>query len=313
MTDVARDGYGRPLIVPLGGGKPIGYTRCTTYINCLSDRFALEQWKTRQTALGLATRPDLISLLHAKREDKREINNIVERAIEASGGTVARDIGTALHGMTELVDAGYALDTIPPDHRADIDAYLEATQDLKHTHIETLTVLDSHQIAGTPDRISTLPTGQRVIFDLKTGSDIKYSIPEIAMQLAVYAHSQIYNVDTHERTQHNADKTIGIIAHLPAGSAKCELIEVDLVAGWEAVQLAKEVRQWRNRKGLSKPYVPRTITPEPVTAINHNHIIELINACDYIEALEAVYELHIAEWNNELTACAAERKRQLSA
>jgi hypothetical protein len=120
-------------------------------------------------------------------------------------------------------------------------------------------------------------------------------------------------VDTHERTQHNADKTIGIIAHLPAGSAKCELIEVDLVAGWEAVQLAKEVRQWRNRKGLSKPYVPRTITPEPVTAINHNHIIELINACDYIEALEAVYELHIAEWNNELTACAAERKRQLSA
>jgi hypothetical protein len=181
-----------------------------------------------------------------------------------------------------------------------------------HTWIETLTVLDSHKIAGTPDRISTLPTGQRVIFDLKTGS-IDYGIGKIAMQLAVYAHSAIYNVDTFERTAHNADKTIGIIAHLPAGSGKCELVEVDLVAGWEAVQLAKEVREWRSRKGLSKPYVARTIVPEPVHAPSVDAIIELINACDTIDALEGVYELHIGEWKNEHTAAAAERKAQLTA
>ena len=261
-------------------------------------------------ALGLAARSDLLALVHSKRDDKGEMNRIVKDALEASNSSGAANLGTAIHGMTELVDAGASVDSIPADHRADIEAYLDATKDIMHTWIETLTVLDSHKIAGTPDRISTLPTGQRVIFDLKTGS-IDYGIGKIAMQLAVYAHSAIYNVDTFERTPHNADKTIGIIAHLPAGSGTCELVEVDLVAGWEAVQLAKEVREWRSRKGLSKPYVARTIVPEPVRAPSVDAIIELINACDTIDALEGVYELHIGEWKNEHTAAAAERKAQL--
>ena len=149
-----------------------------------------------------------------------------------------------------------------------------------------------------------------MIFDLKTGS-IDYGIGKIAMQLAVYAHSAIYNVDTHERTAHNADKTIGIIAHLPAGSGTCELIEVDLVAGWDAVQLAKEVREWRTRKGLSKPYVARTIVPEPDHSAKFDLIIDMIHACDTIDALEGVFQNHSATWTNEHTAAAAERKAQL--
>lgn len=310
MTDIARDHWGRPLIVPLGGGKPVGYTRTTSYVSALEDTYNLEQWKCRQVALGLASRSDLVALVHSKRDDKAEMNRIVKDALEASNSSGAANLGTAIHGMTELVDAGASVDSIPREHRADIDAYLEATKDLKHDWVETLTVLDSHKVAGTPDRISTLPTGQRVIFDLKTGS-IEYGIGKIAMQLAVYAHSAIYNVDTHARTEHHADKTIGIVAHLPAGSGKCELVEVDLVAGWEAVQLAKQVREWRARKNLSKPYTPRALEREPAQVSSHSYIVELINACDYVEALEAVYELHIAEWTNELTAAAAQRKWEI--
>jgi hypothetical protein len=48
MTDIARDHYGRPLITPLGGGKPVGYTRTTTYVSALEDTYNLEQWKCRQ-------------------------------------------------------------------------------------------------------------------------------------------------------------------------------------------------------------------------------------------------------------------------
>jgi len=118
-------------------------------------------------------------------------------------------------------------------------------------------------------------------------------------------------VDTHERTPHNADKTIGIIAHLPAGSGTCELIEVDLVAGWDAVQLAKEVREWRSRKGLSKPYVARTIVPEPVHSAKFDLIIDLIHACDTIDALEYLFAEHETTWKHEYTAAAAERKAQL--
>ena len=44
-----------------------------------------------------------------------------------------------------------------------------------------------------------------------------------------------------------------------------------------------------------------------------DNVIELINACDTIDALEGVYELHIGEWTNEHTAAAAERKALLKA
>jgi hypothetical protein len=311
MSEIQRDHWGRPLIVPLGGGKPVAYTRCTTYVSALEDTYNLEQWKCRQVALGLSTRSDLVALVHSKRDDKAEMNRIVKDAMEAANSSRAANLGTALHGLTELVDAGASLDSIPDEHRADMDAYLEATKDLMHTWVETLTVNDEYKVAGTPDRISTLPTGQRVIFDLKTG-EIQYSIGKIAMQLAMYAHSHIYNLDTHERTQHNADRTIGIVAHLPAGTGKCELVEVDLVAGWEAVQLAREVRAWRSRKDISKPYTPKTIIPNNASpALAPDPIIELINACDTVDALEGVYELHIGEWTNEHTAAASERKLQL--
>jgi hypothetical protein len=311
MSEIQRDHWGRPLIVPLGGGKPVGYTRTTTYVSALEDTYNLEQWKCRQVALGLSTRSDLVALVHSKRDDKAEMNRIVKDAMEAANSSRAANLGTALHGLTELVDAGASLDSIPDEHRADMDAYLEATKDLMHTWVETLTVNDEYKVAGTPDRISTLPTGQRVIFDLKTG-EIQYSIGKIAMQLAMYAHSHIYNLDTHERTQHNADRTIGIVAHLPAGTGKCELVEVDLVAGWEAVQLAREVRAWRSRKDISKPYTPKTIIPNNASpALAPDPIIELINACDTVDALEGVYELHIGEWTNEHTAAASERKLQL--
>jgi hypothetical protein len=312
MSDIKRDHYGRPLIVPLGGGKPIGYTRTTTYVSALEDTYNLEQWKCRQVALGLATRSDLLALVHGHRDDKAALNTIVKDALEASNSSSAANLGTALHAMTELVDAGASVASIPDDHRADMEAYLDATKDIMHTWIETMTVLDSHKVAGTPDRISTLPTGQRVIFDLKTG-DISYSIGKIAMQLAVYAHSKIYNLDTFERTEHHADKTVGIIAHLPAGSGTCELVEVDLVAGWEAVQLAKEVREWRARKNLSKPYVPRTLTREPKPQKTIDPIIELINACDTIDALDGVYERYNLQWTHAHTAAAIERKNQVTA
>jgi hypothetical protein len=39
--------------------------------------------------------------------------------------------------------------------------------------------------------------------------------------------------------------------HLPVGKATCTLYEVDIAAGWEAVQLAVAVREWRKRNDLA--------------------------------------------------------------
>jgi hypothetical protein len=39
-----------------------------------------------------------------------------------------------------------------------------------------------------------------------------------------------------------------LLIHLPAGQAKCDIYELDIQAGWEAVQLALNVRQWLKAK-----------------------------------------------------------------
>jgi hypothetical protein len=56
-SDIKRDRWGRPLITPPDGGKPVPYTRVSTLAKALDDKTALMRWKQRQTAHrpGLAT------------------------------------------------------------------------------------------------------------------------------------------------------------------------------------------------------------------------------------------------------------------
>ena len=57
--DFDRDRYGRPLIIPAGGGKPCPYRRCTSFVDVNADKYGLQQWEKRQVAIGLAQRDDL--------------------------------------------------------------------------------------------------------------------------------------------------------------------------------------------------------------------------------------------------------------
>ena len=62
-TELTRDRWGRPLIVPPEGGKPVGYTRVSTLAKALDDLNNLMAWKARKTAEGLVRRPDLLTLV----------------------------------------------------------------------------------------------------------------------------------------------------------------------------------------------------------------------------------------------------------
>jgi hypothetical protein len=248
-SPIPRDGWGRPKIVPATGGKAVAYTRCTTFVSALEDTYNLTRWKMRQVALGLADRADLLLSVSAHREDKKELDRVADAAMEAAQSSAAATTGTALHTLTELHDRGQKIGTLPPQGRADLDAYIAATAGLKYTAIEQFRVLDMLRIGGTADRIIDL--GDRhVIGDVKTG-DITYGIGKICMQLAVYAHSTAYdpaNGRTPDSKPMDLDR--GLIIHLPSGAGTCELVWVDIAAGWEAVQLAAAVRAWRARKDL---------------------------------------------------------------
>ena len=247
---IDRDRYGRPLVVPPEGGKPVPYTRTTTVAGSLDDGAGLVAWKLRMAAAGLTLRPDLLLAASAAREDKLEMNKLIEDAMEAAGATRAATIGTAIHALTEKLDRGEDIGVIPADYIADLEAYKYATRNFTNVNIEQFCVLDYYKIAGTPDRIVEFE-GEKFISDLKTGS-IDHP-GKIAIQLAVYAHGLPYDPATATRgSWGGVNQEKGIIVHLPAGSGKCTLHFVDIAKGWEGLQLAMQVRSWQSVKGLTE-------------------------------------------------------------
>lgn len=305
---VDRDRWGRPYVVPPNGGKRVAYTRCTTFIDVLEDKFNLQKWMQRMVALGLASRPDLLLSVSAHREDKKQLDKICEDAREAAAASASATTGTALHALTELIDRGQDLPPgLPANVMASLDAYVEATKDLSATHIEQFCVLDALKVAGTPDRVVAYK-GQRYIADLKTGS-IEWGVLKIAMQLAVYARCSTYDIATGERGIHGADLTKGLIIHLPAvedpKDAVCTLYWVDLVEGWNAVLLARQVRDKRSLKfaDLATPFagaLEAAVSMEPAPPT----LADQIAACTTDEAVRALWAAHASEWTDDLTEIA---------
>jgi len=293
--EIQRDRYGRPLVIGPSGGKPLAYTRCTTFVDCIEDKFNLQQWENRMVALGLVERADLRLAIAAHRDDKKAINGFCNEAKEAAKAHAAATTGTALHKLCENLDRGLDLGTIPIEYQADLDAYVEATKDLKATHIETFCVLDSLKIGGTPDRV-VRHEGKSYIADIKTGS-IEWGTYKIAMQLAVYARSKTYDIATGERGMHGAELDKGLIIHLPAGTGTADLVWVDLLEGWNGVLLARQVREKRTLKfkDLTTPFTAASV---PMT------LEAQIKTCTTADAVRALWAENSGDWTEELSQVA---------
>lgn len=306
-TEIKRDRWGRPILKRADGKGTASYQRVTTFVGCLEDTYNLGKWQQRMVATGLATRPDLVMAVAAHHDDKNEMNKLCEQAMEAANAHGKATLGTALHRIIERIDAGEKV-AVPEAAKKDVAAYRKTTADWSWTLIERLLVNDELGVAGTPDRNGIAP-GEHLprVADLKTGS-LDFGMGKIAMQLAVYAHSDLYDDDTGERTPLNVRRDYGVVIHLPAGEGRCELVEVDLVAGWEAVQLARQVHAWRKRKNLSGPFVPGR---EPLD-VTSGQIATLLEAATTVEALREVWAANKAAWNDELSALANDRKAALS-
>ncbi|WP_411120617.1 hypothetical protein [Streptomyces sp. x-19] len=284
---VPRDGWGRPIVVPKGGGRPRSLTRTTTFIDCIEDKSALSDWRQRMTLVGAARRPALLDVVRQlspeDAQDKRRLNTLAEQAVDLAGANAKREKGTHLHTLSEYVDrgdelpAGTALSDV-----ADMAAYKMATVDFDVVAVEQFVVIDELGAAGTFDRMLRYsgpgPDGGHIeglfIGDLKTGS-VQYSGLKMAAQLAVYSRGELYDhtlcpVNDGDKKALAAwkkadvpaalasaayasipavNKDWGIIIHLPAGEAHCTLYWADLRLGWEAARLALDIRRMRSVKG----------------------------------------------------------------
>lgn len=250
-VEVPRDRYGRPLIIPPGGGKPVPYKRASSFGKALDDMSGLMLWKQRLTVQGIARDPSLQLKATLAGEDKRALNAVVDEAFKAAGGERKADIGTSLHALTEQYDRGIPIHSVPAAYEADLEAYARVTRDFEWLEIEQFVVNDLLKAAGTPDRIANFQ-GDTYVVDLKTGSiDFPHGY---AVQLAIYAHSLGYDPATGQRRElPQVNRSWGILIHLPAGSGECSLHAIDLNGGIKAAALAVQVDQWRKRKNLTQP------------------------------------------------------------
>jgi hypothetical protein len=242
------------MITPPGGGAKVPYTRTTTFIKALDDASGLIDWKAGLVALGMAQHDDLRHEVISNRDDAKAVRRVASEAADRAGGKTARERGSALHAMTEDVDAGRdPWGATDADH-ADLAAYRTATQGIEWLHTEQALVCDTLKVAGTADRIGRLPDGTVAVFDVKTGPDtekkVVYKGQPWSAQLALYATSDLYDVATGTRTDNPSSTEYGYIIWLPAGQARCVLYRVALGPGWDACQLAWRVREWRSRRDL---------------------------------------------------------------
>lgn len=259
MGDVQRDRWGRYLIMH-GNGPAKPYTRATTVSSTLSDSFGLTNWKLRTLAVGLATRDDIYARIAATEPtDKKAIDKLCGEALEAGKSSAGANYGTALHEAVARINRGESV-TMPAPWNADLDAYRQTVAQSQLTihpeYVEKVCVLDDLKVAGTYDLIVTLPDGTLAVADLKTGQSLDFSWHEIAIQLALYAHaSDIYNTDNGFRHPMPAVRQdVALVIHLPAGQNRCTLHTVDIAQGWDAAQLAINVREWRSRKRINATY-----------------------------------------------------------
>lgn len=256
------------------------YTRATTWAKTLEDTYNLEKWGNRMVALGLAARHDLYAQVAATpATDKKALDRLCDDAREAAKGSAGANLGTALHSFTEQVDLGVDVN-IPPPWDADVAAYRRTLADAGVEVVPELVELvvvnrKLGKVAGKFDRL-VRHRGRLAVFDLKTGN-VDFAWLSIAIQLAIYANAdELYDpaTDTCSPMPDGLDRTVGLVAHLPAGQASCTLYEVDLAAGWEAAQLCGVVRQWRTRRNLSTPIGSPAVTPA-VSAPTDAPVVEL--------------------------------------
>lgn len=319
QPDATRDQYGRYVMrdprtgqFQQGrGGKPMGFTRTTTFAKTLADTFHLSQWSQRMVVKGLTLRPDLLAEAHGLDEgaDKAKLDRIAKAAAEAAGSKTGASYGTLLHSLTEKYDAGLMtpeeLAKVPPRLMSELRAYATTMQAAglasRPEWIERSTMVTEafgEPVAGTLDRILYEPSsGEYLIGDVKSGKSMDYGQGEIAIQLLTYAvgvnENGLYdwNTNTWVKLPFHVSEARGIVMHVPVTRkenepAYCNLHTVDLTFAKRAAVLCADARKWNKAKPFS-PYTPASRLAAPDWDAHFSGVRSMAMASQAYEAARA--------------------------
>src|SRR5690606_38214461 len=206
----------------------------------------LERWKQRQVAAGMGLRNDLVVKAASANGDRGILEEVVDAAMEAAGSSAAATTGTAVHRLAEHIDAGIDV-PVPEPHRADIDAYRQATSGMSMVDVECFVVNDELQTGGTFDRLVEIG-GHRFIADLKTGSTLEHNVGQIEMQLAIYVWNIRYDPAIRERSVLDVNTDCALVIHLLVVKGRFYIWWSNLDVGWASVNISRQVWAWRSRR-----------------------------------------------------------------
>lgn len=236
----------------------------TTVAKVPEDGYALDQWRKRMVAIGVAYNPDLAAQvkLADSEGDKDLLNECAEEAMTRAGAHLAAEAGTKAHATSEAHDRGEEHDDAFTAARWQmmLDA---AGFDIDPEMIERMVVYPDEKIAGRFDRLPIRRTdGCHVLADLKTGaSAVRYPHSTI-IQLALYANAPVlsgelaviaedeegnktWQTEDFTSLPEDLDRETGYVLYMPEGG-ELEVWAANLKLGWKCVQdICLPTLRWR--------------------------------------------------------------------
>lgn len=306
--DVPRHGNprdGRPKIRVGASASFRYYARASSFGKTIADTFNLDRWDKRVIVWGLSRDRSLVLAAQSvpawedrenpklHREYRDALDKIVDDARIVGKSDRAAVRGTALHLLSEQVDAGRDAQLAHLDEQTirALNVWRRMMGMFRIIATETFVVHDGWQAAGSFDRLvellvevtirdgngnvlAVLPAGTVLIVDLKTGRTSDYYGVEYAAQLAVYAGGVPY-VHLDDATAAAGDdgrrpwpggvapnQDWALIPHVPVDKPEeAGLVWVDLRVGRQCGDLVGPVKA--ARKAAEGAFVDGTVVDMP--------------------------------------------------
>jgi len=255
-----------------GSGRKREYTRVTTFVKAIADNYALERWKMRKLAEGIASDETLYLLLagiqdFTSAEGKKRVDEVISIALERAGANEGSRFGTALHAMNDLVDERHPhLSRVPtwlrPKYVNLARAYELHRLAVVPDFIERRVMNEKYQLVGTLDRLLLDEvSGDLVVGDLKTARDL-WGYQEISIQLALYANADWMQDPVTQLWEPMPEvrRDVAVVMWMPRthpskDNDAVEIEEVRIERAYDfAAQVCADARAWRNEgRNLGMP------------------------------------------------------------
>lgn len=240
MTNKPNDSGDGPKVYSLPHpetGEILDLPRVTQVIGRAS-KYPLERWKRMIVASIIANDDTLRTLA---------LTNPYQASDEAVRRGPLR--GTAMHGVTELIDMDVDVPTMSPEFVSMGSVYEQLMEGIQILHREVTLVNLSEGYAGTTDKI--IDYGGLTIVDVKTSKSV---YADVAMQLAAYANAEFIWTGSEYLPMPDVRKDVALVANIRIDGG--DLVPVRIEDAYQGFLGMLHFAKWQDgsgKKAVQKP------------------------------------------------------------